>query len=188
MAYSTGMRRGEICSLRWENVDLLNRQVRLNAGETKNGEGRVVPLVDELLDALKAQLHIRNTTVSDCPLVFFRIIATKGNSRPHWLPIGDFRKVWESACAKCELNGLLFHDLRRSAVRALLRAGVQEQVARKISGHRSRSIFDRYAIVSEQDLTDAVRKLQKFQEAVEPARPPVETPPHVLPARPAFVN
>jgi hypothetical protein len=58
----------------------------------------------------------------------------------------------------------------------------------KLSGHLTRAIFSRYNIVSEQDLTDAVRKLQKFQEAVEPTCPPAETPPHVLPARPAFAN
>jgi hypothetical protein len=55
-----------------------------------------------------------------------------------------------------------------------------------ISGHKTRSVFDRYAIVSEQDLTDAVRKLQKFQEAAEPACPPAQT--SVSPAQPAFVN
>jgi integrase len=79
MAYSTGMRRGEIVALRWENVDLLNRQVRLNPGETKNGEGRLIPLGDELLNALMAQLHLRNNNFPDCPLVFFRVIKTKKN-------------------------------------------------------------------------------------------------------------
>jgi integrase len=188
MAYTTGMRRGEIVSLKWESVDLLNRTVRLHTGETKTGEGRVIPLGDELLESLKAQLHLRNTSVPDCPLVFFRIIATKTNPVPSWVPIGDFRKVWNTACAKCGLVGLLVHDLRRSSIRSLLRAGVQERVAMRISGHKTRSVFDRYNIVSEQDLTDAVRKLQKFQEAAEPACPPAETQPGASPARPAFVN
>lgn len=71
LAYSTGMRRGEVISLQWENVDLLNRQIRLNPGDTKNGEGRVIPLGDELVDTLQSQLHLRNTTIPDCPLVFF---------------------------------------------------------------------------------------------------------------------
>jgi integrase len=188
MAYCTGMRRGEICSLRWENVDLLNRLIRLNAGETKNGEGRVIPMCDRLLDALTSQLHVRNTTVPDCPFVFFRIVKTKENPVPRWLPIGDFRKVWDTACAASGLTGRIFHDLRRSAVRLLIRSGVQERVAMMISGHKTRSVFDRYAIVSEQDLTDAVRKLQKFQEAAEPACAPAETQPGASPARPAFIN
>ena len=67
MAYCTGMRRGEIVSLRWQNVDLLNRLVRLNAGETKNGDGRIIPLGDELLESLKSQLHLRNTSVQTAP-------------------------------------------------------------------------------------------------------------------------
>jgi integrase len=186
MAYSTGMRRGEICSLRWENVDLLSRQVRLNAGETKNGEGRVIPMSDELLEALTSQLHVRNTTVADCPFVFFRIVKTKGNAR--WFPIADFRGAWNTACGTAGLTGKIFHDLRRSAVRNLVRAGVQETVAMRISGHKTTSVFQRYNIVSEQDLTDAVRKLQKFQEAAEPACAPAATQPGASPARPAFVN
>jgi integrase len=188
MAYCTGMRRGEIVSLRWQNVDLLNRLVRLNAGETKNGDGRVIPLGDELLESLKSQLHLRNTTVPECPFVFFRIIKTKENPVARWLPIGDFRKVWDSACAKSGLTGRLFHDLRRSAVRALIRSGVQERVAMMISGHKTRSVFDRYNIVSEQDLTDAVRKLQKFQDAAEPAGQPAPAEARVSIARSAFVN
>ena len=104
-----------------------------------------------LLESLKSQLHLRNTTIPDCPLVFFRIIKTKENPLPSWLPIGDFRKVWDSASAKSGLSGRLFRDLRRSAVRALIRSGVQERVAMRISGHKARSVFDRYNIVSEQD-------------------------------------
>jgi integrase len=188
MAYTTGMRRGEMVTLRWENVDLLNRQVRLNAGETKNGEGRVIPLGDELHESLKSQLHLRNTSIPDCPLVFFRIIKTKENPAPIWLPIGDFRKVWDGACAKSGLTGRLFHDLRRSAVRSLIRSGVQERVAMMISGHKTRSVFDRYNIVSEQDLTDAVRKLQKFQDAAEPACQPASRRGPCSTARSAVVN
>jgi hypothetical protein len=69
-----------------------------------------------------------------------------------------------------------------------LRSGVQETVAMKISGHKTTSVFQRYNIVSEQDLTDAVRKLQKFQEAAEPACPPAQVGPSVSPAQSALVN
>jgi integrase len=188
MAYCTGMRRGEIMALRWENVDILNELVRLNVGETKNGEGRVIPLGDELLESLKSQLHLRNTAAPDCPLVFFRIIMTKENPTPSWVPIGDFRKVWETACAKCGLAGRIFHDLRRSAVRNLIRAGVQERVAMRISGHKTRSVFDRYNIIDESDLKLAVRKLQKFQEAAEPACQPAQAKPRAPADRREFVN
>jgi len=188
MAYTTGMRRGEMVTLGWDNVDLLNRQVRLNAGETKNGEGRVIPLADELVEALKTQLHLRNTVIPDCPLVFFRIIKTKEKPAPSWVPVGDIRKAFEGSCAKAGLTGLLFHDLRRSAIRNMVRAGVQERVAMRISGHKTRSVFDRYNIVSEQDLTDAVRKLQKFQESAERACQPAEAEARPPVVRSAFVN
>jgi integrase-like protein len=137
---------------------------------------------------VKAQLHLRNSAVPDCPLVFFRIIKTKENPVPRWLSIGDFRKVWETACAKSGLAGQIFHDLRRSAVRALVRAGVQERVAMRISGHKTRSVFDRYNIVSDQDLTEAVQKLQKFQDAAEPASQPPQSESRVSAVQPAFVN
>ena len=182
------MRRGEILSLKWEHVDLLNRQIRLNPGDTKNGEGRVIPLGDELADTLRSQLHLRNTTVPDCQLVFFRIVKTKEHPVPRWLPIGDFRKAWEAACAESGLTSQKFHDLRRSAVRNLVRSGVQERVAMMISGHKTRSVFDRYNIVSEQDLTDAVRKLQKFRDAAEPACQPAQAETRVSTVRSAFVN
>jgi integrase len=188
MAYLTGMRRGEILSLRWGGVDLLNRQVRLNPGETKNGKGRVIPLGQELFDMLTSQLHLRNSLFPECPLVFFRIIKTKKNPVPSWVPIGDIRKAFEVGCAKAGLTGLLFHDLRRSSIRNMVRAGVQERVAMRLSGHLSRAVFDRYNIVSDQDLTEAVQKLQKFQDAAEPASQPPQTESRVSAVRPAFVN
>lgn len=186
IGYYTGMRRAEITTLKWEQVDLLNRVIHLNAGETKNGEGRDVQIASELYAVLAAQ-HAKR--VAGCPLVCFR--ATKGGRT---MRIGDFRKIWYAHCVKLGLGemkqatdpatgaplwepgqgaeserkpklvyvGRIFHDLRRTGVRNLVRAGVPERIAMKITGHKTRSVFERYNIVSPRDLEEAGRKLDAY--------------------------
>ncbi len=135
-------------------VDFLNGVIRLNAGETKNDEGRTAPLIGDLRAVLTAQ-HAKRRP--GCDLVCFRV--EKGKP----LPIGDFRKVWQSRCVKLGFGkmtestyeGTIFHDLRRTGVRNLVRAGVPESVAMSITGHKTRSVFDRYDISSEKDILDA---------------------------------
>jgi hypothetical protein len=72
------------------------------------------------------------------------------------------RKDWDAACVRAGLPGLLFHDLRRSAVRNLRRAGVSETVAREISGYKTAAVFARYNITDFEDLRDAATRLEKY--------------------------
>jgi len=147
-AYYTGMRLGEILSLRWRNLDFFEAEARLDPGSTKNDEPRTIPLARELREMLKMERQ-RNP---DAEFVFTR-------DGEH---IQSFRKAWSSACDRAGLSGLLFHDLRRTGLRNLVRAGVPERVAMAISGHRTRAVFERYNIVSGRDLKDAARKLENY--------------------------
>ncbi len=167
--YLTGWRRGEIASLRWEDVD--GDVIRLRGENSKNGEARSITLDGELAELMERRKTARqvktDSAVMLCDLVFHH----DGH------PIVDFRKAWATACKMAGVQGKLFHDFRRTAVRNMVRAGVPERVAMSISGHKTRSIFDRYNIVSERDLRDAMQRTQMYLVATaaeEAKRKPAE--------------
>jgi hypothetical protein len=81
-------------------------------------------------------------------------------TRPDGNPVLDFHERWKNLTTVAGCAGLLFHDLRRSAVRNMVHRGVTETVAMKISGHKTRAVFDRYNVTSESDLADAARKIE----------------------------
>lgn len=161
-AYVTGWRKREVLDLTWDRVDLQAGTARLEPGTTKSGQGRTIILPDGLRRLLAEQWARTRAIVAGekpgatpgevverIPCVFHR----GGRA------IGDFRKAWTSACEDAGVGGRLFHDLRRTAVRNMVRAGIPDVVAMKISGHKTRSVFDRYNIVAEADLREAARKL-----------------------------
>jgi integrase len=153
-AYKTGWRVSEIAGLTWTQVDLENNIVRLDVGSTKNREGRTVYLDDELREVFKAQWEARKKSGKIISFVF--------PNRAWDGMITDLRKAWRQACKKAGVGKRLFHDFRRTAVRNMVRAGVPERVAMMISGHKTRSVFDRYDIVNEADLQVAAQKQQTY--------------------------
>jgi integrase len=159
LLYYCGTRIGEALQIEWNQVDLDARLIRLEEEQTKGDEARTLPLPPALVMMLTD-------------------VEPKTGSAPHGsarvFEGTNLRKEWVRACAACGLgtltevegrpydplySGLTLHDLRRSAVRNLVNAGVPERVAMSISGHKTRSVFDRYHIVSTVDVTDAMRKV-----------------------------
>ena len=163
-AYITGWRiPSEVLPLEWRNVDLRAAEVRLDAHTTKNGEGRVFPFTPELRELLEEQRRqadeLTRTRGLIVPWVFFRMVAKKRHGEKLPRPVRVFNKAWANACLAAGYPGRIPHDLRRTAVRNLVRAGVSESVAMRLTGHKTRSVFERYNIVSDGDLRDAAAKL-----------------------------
>lgn len=152
-AYETGWRLREIINLQWRHLDSKEGYVRLDATMSKNREGRIAYLSPGLLDVL----HDHETVTRD-------LERKKGIIVP-WLfhrrgqRILRFLASWQTACKEAGVPGRYFHDLRRTAVRNMVRSGIPERVAMMVAGHKTRSVFERYNIVSETDLQDAAKKI-----------------------------
>jgi integrase len=204
IAYHTGMRKEEILSLTWGEVDLIEGRIILESGRTKNNKQRTIPLTGELYEIVAKQKELRDSKYPECGYVFFKEglkNKLKKVKRPYY--VGDFRKTWKTAlrqcgykptfkcrecnmvielpdgkkkeeitCPKCNSNQLkthdrLFHDLRRSALRRMVRVGITEKVAMAISGHKRRDVFERYNIVTENDVRLATEKLMASHREIE---------------------
>ena len=163
-AYLTGWRKGEVISLRWTDVDRDAGAIRLRAEAAKTGRGRTAMLEGDLADLIErrweARLFEKNGNIRVATLVFHR----DGE------PVGDFRKAWATACQAAEVPNKLFHNLRRTAARNMVRAGVPERVAMAVTGHVTRSMFDRYNIVSEDDLRMAAQKTTMYVDTLPTTR------------------
>jgi len=155
IAYYTGMRKREIIGingLRWEQVNLEEGSIRLKSQQTKTKESRVIYMAGDFLLVMMKAKQLRDLSFPHCPYVCH----INGKS------FNDFQEGWKAACDRVGLSGRTFHDLRRNGVRNLIRAGVPETVAMRISGHKTRSVFDRYNITSERDLKEAATRLADY--------------------------
>ena len=160
-AYITGWRiDSEVLPLEWRRVDAteclspdqdIPGTVRLDPGTTKNDEGRVFPLAelrDVILEQRRITDEVNRVQGRICPWVFHR----------DGKPIKSFIKTWRVACRAAGQPGKIPHDSRRTAVRNLVQSGVPGRVAMKLTGHKTRSVFERYNIGSDGDLGEAARK------------------------------
>ncbi len=160
--FVTGWRKGSIESLRWSDVG--DDVIYLRAANSKTRKPETMPLEGELLSIIErrrtaAVIQEENKEPRFAEFVFHH----KGE------PIGDFRKAWATACKRAGVGHRLFYDLRRTASRNMIDAGVQQAVAMKITGHKTDSMFRRYAIVNEDQKREALAKTQKHL-ADSPAR------------------
>jgi integrase len=156
--YITGLRRGEITAIQWPQVDFEAGLITLAKGETKNDEPRSVPILDgDMRDLLVAAKKERDEKWPSSPWVFSR-----GGER-----IIDFRWAWDEACKRAGVPDLNFHDLRRTAVRNMRRAGIPQVIRMKISGHKTDSMERRYNIVDSEDLQMAKELLQNRRRTPE---------------------
>jgi len=151
--YHTGARKNELRRIQWDQVDLTGGVIRLLASQTKTKKARTLPIYGDMWRWLE---HQRTTCPAGCVWVFH-------GARMH--PVDNHLNGWSEACQRAGLPKLLFHDLRRSAVRNMKRAGIQDKVAMDISGHRTRSVFDRYNIIDEADVRGAGERLEEYAKA-----------------------
>ena len=149
--YNCAWRSGEAKKLEWSKVDTAEWVVRLARKNSKNKKPRTLVLVGDLKDIIMRRLAKR---LPECPFVFHR----DGN------PIKSFRRAFKSACRNVGLDDTVPHDMRRSGVRNLRRAGNDEHDCMEISGHKTRAVFDRYDIIDEDDQRRALERQEAYKK------------------------
>lgn len=159
--YLAGWRAGEARGLTWAGVDFSAGVVRLESGVTKNREGREFPF--SALPPLEQLLKEQEQRTSELERKLGRIIPFVFHRRGS--AIQSYARAWDAACDAAGLRGRLVHDLRRTAVRNLERAGVSRSVAMKLTGHKTEAVYRRYAITSAADLAEGVAKLATLHAA-----------------------
>lgn len=185
VAYITGWRKGELLSRQWKHVDFEAGWLRMEPGETKNRRGRMFPLIPQLRAILEAQ-RARKEAVERQSGAIVSALFFREDGRP----IQDYRRAWRTACEAAGLwawvrdehgdpvldarggqkkrHTRLFHDFRRTAARNLVRAGIPTALAKEFTGHKTDSVFQRYAIADETSLREAGVKYAEQLGTLQP--------------------
>jgi len=158
--FLTGWRVGEALQLTWPDVEFDAGMIRLRPGTTNNREAPIFPFagLPELEALLGRQREYTDAVEKATGEVVRHVFHRNGK------PIKTLRGAWKAACTKAGLPHFWIHDLRRSGVRRLIRSGVPQAIAMKITGHKTPATFRRYGIVTESDLTEAVQKVAEFRK------------------------
>ncbi len=182
-AAACGMRKGEIAGLTWKMIE--GDELRIPANICKNRTDRLLPLTGELAEIIERRRATmpkeKNRTVQLCEFIFHRNGTAVAELRKSWqtaaisagLGVMICKKCGEQGpekyCEKCKrarkYQGKLFHDLRRTAVRNMVKAGVNTQVAKQWSGHKSDSMFERYSILTTDDMREAQKKTEEYRKS-----------------------
>ena len=166
-AYHAGCRIMEILNLVLDKIDLAQGTARFE--DTKNGEAREIDFsgIPELREVIEARLKEGD----GCPWVFHTADGEKFTTYTYnkaWLRAcvraGFYKEVVYDSGQKIKAPSKLIHDFRRTAVRNMVRSGISESVAMQISGHKTRTVFDRYNITSGKDLKEASKKMGAYHE------------------------
>jgi integrase len=155
IAFETAWRiRSEVLTLEWSRVDVAEGCIRLDEAHSKTGQPRTAYLSPATTRLLAQQRDRVVTLGNQLSRILLEVFVHTGKGPLQGRRIREFNKAWRSACDAAGYTGVLLHDLRRSGVRAMVRAGVPESVAQRISGHATAAVFRRYDITSDQDLRD----------------------------------
>jgi len=156
VGYHCGNRLGEIRQLRPDQVHLDDAEIRIEKRQAKSKEDRVIPIWGEMREWLEWQLK---RLPPGCPYLF---------PRANGKPIGSHIKGWDRACASVGLEGLHFHDLRRSAIRNMDRAKIRRELAMAVSGHKRPEVYRRYSIVARGELGEVGEKMAAWKQEQKP--------------------
>jgi integrase len=165
VAYHTGMRKEEIRSLRWDQVDLKMGTIRLKSSDTKTDEGRVIPMSQTLTGTLKTA-----TRYVHCPWVFVNPARMDAWQEGPDMVEPRYHKTsithaFERACQKAGVRNATFHDLRHTFVTNARRAGIDYFRIMAITGHKTMAVFKRYNMVDEVDLRQAISQIDTYMDA-----------------------